>query len=115
MTEVALTKIPQSKPVMTLIEDDAAAVAIKMTVGVEQDGVDLTDMAWTVNYANATGTAGSTVLSDVEAGEETIELVWAIPAGFTDKVGTAKFQVVGADTGMQWSSAVYWCNVTAAL
>lgn len=98
----------------TLIRGDNATTALKLVIPRRDGGVDLAELAWSVQIRNADGATDAYVPKEVRTGERVITFDW-LPGGVaTSAVGMTEFMVAGmadADDPPVWQSATYYLKI----
>ena len=85
---------------------------VRLIVPTEADGVDLSDLIWTINVENADKATDSHTPSSVAIKEGKILIDWTIHGIATSVPGITSYQYMGvSESGMVWQNAKMYLNV----
>lgn len=111
MTRIRLTKTGQGRnPIATFIQGDSRTSIISMVIDRYESGVDLSNLAWTVNIVNSAGDTDAVLITNTNIMPQTIELSWLVYGVATSTTGITTFEVRGLQDGtniLVWQSAKY--------
>ena len=85
---------------------------VRLVVPTKVDGVDLSDLIWTINVENADKATDSHTPSSVAIKEGKILIDWTIHGIATSVPGITSYQYMGvSESGMVWQNAKMYLNV----
>lgn len=98
----------------TLIRGDNGTTALKLVIPRMGGGVDLAELAWSVQIRNADGATDAYVPKEVHVDERAVMFDWRPGSVATSAEGMTEFMVQGvrdADDPPVWQSATYYLKI----